>query len=307
MLSQCGRLGLDQEAAMRRALAAAAALTAVTLITLPLLAEVKLPQASPAARVELVIGTTKVEIVYHRPGVKDRVVWGGLVPYGTLWRLGANEATTIELSEAAKIAGHPVPEGKYALFAIPGKSSWTIILNSKSDQWGAYGHDQTKDTLRFDVQPKTEDPVEWMRFTIEPTGTASAEVAMHWAGLGVAFPIEVDVPGIVWGKLTKKLGEKDVEWLDYFQAARYSLDEGSHRDEALVWADRAMVLKPGFWRYELKARLLQRAGRTAEAVPLMEQAMADAKGKAPQEYVDGLAKTVAEWKKPAGQAPAAKP
>jgi hypothetical protein len=257
--------------------------------------DIELPQASPAASVSLTVGTTKVKLDYHRPGVKGREIWGGLVPYDTIWRLGANEATTIDLDDPVRIAGQAVPKGKYALFAIPGKESWTIILNRKSGQWGAYYHNQADDQIRFTVKPAPAPFTEWMVFTLSPTGPGAAEVAMTWEKLRVAFPIEVDVPAIVWAEITSELAENDVDWEDYFAAAQYSLDQGGHKDEALGWAEKAMAGKPGFWTFELKARVLHRAGRIPEALPLLDQAMADARGKAPQEYIDGLARTKADW------------
>jgi tetratricopeptide (TPR) repeat protein len=257
--------------------------------------DIELPQASPAASVSLAVGTTKVKLDYHRPGVKGREIWGGLVPYDTIWRLGANEATTIDFDDPVRIAGQAVPKGKYALFAIPGKESWTIILNRKSGQWGAYYHNQADDQIRFTVKPEPAPFTEWMVFTLSPTGPGTAEVAMTWEKLRVTFPIEVDVPAIVWAEITSELAEKDVDWEDYFAAAQSSLDQGGHKDEALGWAEKAMAGKPSFWTFELKARVLHRAGRTTEALPLLDQAMADARGKAPQEYIDGLARMKADW------------
>lgn len=274
-----------------------ALLALVTLTAAPVDAAVSLPQKSPGAAVKLMVGTTKVEIEFHRPGVKGREIWGGLVPFDTIWRLGANEATTLKISDTAKVGGQLVPEGTYALFAIPGKETWTIVLNRKADQWGTYAYDPALDLARFTVQPEAAPFVEWMSFALEPTSPRSAAVILRWEKLQLTFPIEVDVPGIVWGKLLKEVAEKDADWEDFFQAARYSLDEGGHSAEALAWVDRAIALKPGFWPYELKARLLHREGRVAEAAPWLEKAMADATGKAPQEYLDNLGKTLAEWRK----------
>ena len=257
--------------------------------------DIELPQASPAASVGLSIGTTKVKLEYHRPAVRGRTIWGELVPHGKVWRFGANQATTLEFDDPVKVAGHAVPKGKYALFAIPGKDAWTIILNRTHDQWGAYFYKEADDQLRFTVAPRAAEFMEWMVFALDPTGPSSAEVAMYWDKLAVAFPVEVDVAGIVWGEVSSELAEKDADWEDYFYAAKYSLDQGGHADEALGWADRAMTLKPNFWTFEMKARLLHRAGRTAEGLPLLDRAMADAAGKAPQEYIDGLAKVKKEW------------
>jgi len=259
-------------------------------------AAVELPQASPAATVSIKVGSTEVRLTYHRPGVKGRTIWGGLVPYGQVWRLGANEATTIEVSDPVRIAGHDVPAGTYALFAIPGRQSWTFIVNKDAKQWGAFDYKQADDVARFEATPQTAPAQEWMLLTVDPTGPQSAEVALAWEKLRVAFPIEVEVPSIVWGAITKRIAGPDATWQDYFDAARYSLDQGGHRAEALGWADRAVAAKPMFWTYEVKARVLQREGRTAEALALLDKAMADATGKTPAEYIDELRATAAEWR-----------
>ena len=265
-------------------------------------AEIRLPQASPAATVALTVGVTDIAITYHRPGVKGRQIWGVLVPFDQVWRLGANEATTISFSDPVKVAGKDVPAGTYALFAIPGRERWTIILNTQAQQWGAYFRKPDEDVLHFEVTPEQTVPCEWMRFTLEPQGNDKAVVAMHWEELRVAFPISVDVSRVVWASLDAALAKAGPADLDpYFQAAKYSLDSGERADRALGWAERALAIKPMFWTFELEARLLHRAGRTAEALPLVAKAIADAKGKAPQEYIAGLEKARDEWTKTAAK------
>ncbi|MBZ5590235.1 MAG: DUF2911 domain-containing protein [Acidobacteriia bacterium] len=259
-------------------------------------AGIELPQASPAAAASLKVGTTNVTIEYHRPAVKGRAIWGGLVPYEQVWRLGANEATTFEVSDPVKVAGHDVPAGTYALFAVPGRDTWTIVLNKQAKQWGAFSYKQDQDLVRFQVTPTAAPFKEWMALSVEPTGPQTAEVVMTWEKLRVAFPVEVDVPGLVWGTITRQIANPDASPEDFFQAAKYSLDQGGHRDEALGWAEKALAGKPMFWTLELKARLLQREGRTSEALPLVDKAIADSVGKAPKEYTDMLKKVAEEWK-----------
>src|SRR5258708_34250633 len=124
------------------------------------------PQASPLASTGLTVGSTKVAVDYHRPAVKGREIWGGLVPYGEVWRLGANDATTISFSDAVKVEGKEVPAGTYALFAIPGKDKWTFILNKTAKQWGAYKYDASTDQLRVDVAPQSGPAAEYMALTL---------------------------------------------------------------------------------------------------------------------------------------------
>lgn len=276
--------------------------TAVLLFALALSApalraqEIRLPQPSPAAKVGLAIGVTDVEIVYHRPGVKGRGIWGGLVPLGEVWRLGANEATTISFSTPVQVDGHDVPAGKYALFAIPGKDKWTLVLNKKAEQWGAYFYKQEEDLLRFDVKPQAGPATEWMSFSITPASEASATVEMNWESLRVPFTVSADVDRMVWSGIDAALaGKPNAE--AYLTAVQYAMNKGARLDEAMAWTDKALALEANnFWGHEFKARLLQKQGKVEEAIQHLDKAMETAKGKAPQEYIDGLAKLKQDWK-----------
>ena len=262
--------------------------------------EIRLPQPSPAAKVGLAIGVTDVEIVYHRPGVKGREIWGGLVPLGEVWRLGANDATTISFSTPVQVEGHDVPAGKYSLFAIPGKDKWTLVLNKKAEQWGAYYYKQEEDLLRFDVKPQTGPPTEkteWMSFTITPASETSATVEMSWETLRVPFTVSADVDRMVWSGLDTALaGKPNAE--AYLTAVQYALNKNARLDDAMAWTDKALALEgTNFWAHEFKAKLLQKRGKVEEAVQHLDKAMELAKGKAPQGYIDGLAQLKKDWTK----------
>jgi hypothetical protein len=158
-------------------------------VSLPILAQAPAPQASPAGTASGAAGGAKITIEYHRPSVKSREIWGGLVPYGQVWRLGANEATTITFSGAVKVEGKDVPAGTYALFAIPSKDKWTFIVNKVAKQWGAFKYNQSEDLLRFDVTPQAGNAVETMTFSIVSKSPTTASVEMEWAKVKVAFTV----------------------------------------------------------------------------------------------------------------------
>ncbi len=120
----------------------------------------RLPETSPAARVGETIGVTDVAIAYHRPAVNNRKIWGGLVPYGVLWRAGANENTTIVFSTPVKVEGQPLPAGTYGLFMIPAPSQWTVVLSKFASDWGAYNYDPAEDALRVTVTPSRRQTLE---------------------------------------------------------------------------------------------------------------------------------------------------
>lgn len=156
--------------------------------------EKKEPRPSPNASVSQVIGFTDVAVTYCRPGVKGRVIWGELVPYDKVWRTGANEATTITFSDDVTIEGQKVPKGKYGLFTIPTKTTWTVILNKVAEQWGAYQYKPDQDVLRVTVTPKAGAFQERMLFTFENLTNNSAELVLSWEKLQVPVKIEVTLP-----------------------------------------------------------------------------------------------------------------
>jgi hypothetical protein len=146
----------------------------------------KSKRPSPPANVTEKIGNTTVTIDYSQPAVKGRTIWGDLVPYDKVWRTGANEATTFEVSNDVKVEGKTLPAGKYGLFTIPGKDEWTIIFNSVPDQWGAFEYDPTKDVLKVNVKPKkSPEAMEKMTFKINKNGT----VSLLWEKLEVDFNV----------------------------------------------------------------------------------------------------------------------
>lgn len=273
----------------------------LTLFVLTLLAPfataaITLPQASPSVRVEHAVGVSKVEVRHHRPAVKGRTIWGDLVPYGKVWRLGANNATTLTLSHPAKVNGHDVPAGQYALFAIPTAEKWTLILNKKAEQWGAYFYDAKEDLLRFDVVPQPAAHTEWFAIDVTPASDRLLEAAIRWEKLRVPFTIEFDTQGIVWKSIETELASPAATWESWHNAARYAWQNDQRLADALAWVDKAQALKESFWNYELKALILRKLGRTDEARPLMAKAKELAAGKAPKEYIEGLDKEVAGWR-----------
>ena len=148
------------------------------------------PRLSPEASVYEKVGYTDVTIVYCRPGVKDRKIWGDIVPYNEVWRTGANEATTIEFSKDVKIEGKDVPAGKYSLFTIPGEKEWTVIINKQAEQWGAFNYNQDEDLVRFKVKPEKGSFAERLLFTFDYVSPYTAKVVCQWENVKVSFTIE---------------------------------------------------------------------------------------------------------------------
>lgn len=151
------------------------------------------PRVSPKAGVSQTIGVTNIAVSYSRPGVKGRTIWGELVPFNKIWRAGADEATTISFSSEVSIEGQSVAAGKYSIFTIPNKDSWTIILNSVAEQWGAYNYDESKDVLRVEVKPFEGNFVEWLKFSFDELTKESGTLILEWGNLKVPIKIGVKI------------------------------------------------------------------------------------------------------------------
>ena len=146
---------------------------------------------SPKAEVMQEVGFTEIKIIYSRPGVKGRVIYGKLVPYDAVWRAGANEATKITFSTDVKIEGKKLKKGSYSFFAIPGQKNWTLIFNKVADQWGAFQYNESEDVLRIKVNPENGNWQEWLSYTITKTSDSSAVIRLEWEKLKIPFKVDV--------------------------------------------------------------------------------------------------------------------
>jgi TolA-binding protein len=233
----------------------------------------RMPEASPAATVGQTIGVTDITISYHRPAVNKRTIWGGLVPYGVLWRAGANENTTISFSTPVKVEGQTVPAGTYGLFLVPGQTQWTVVLSKFTGDWGTYMYDQSEDALRANVTPQTmTENQERMAFTFDDITNNSANASMRWEKLRVPVKIEVDVPATVRASIARDLrGSKHWNADAWASAARFELRNGDV-DTAMKYADRALSLGSTTNTLRTKAAVLEKQGDTKGAAALRERA-----------------------------------
>ena len=163
----------------------------------------ELPAPSPHARVEQRVGVTDFSVDYSSPGVKGREIWGALVPYGELWRTGANRATVLEASKDFVFGGKPVSAGSYSLFTIPGKSEWTVILNSQADLPGTRGYDEAQDVARVKLTPTASPARERLTFLFSNTTDDATRLDLEWAELRVSIPIGVDTAAQVNANIDK--------------------------------------------------------------------------------------------------------
>ena len=272
----------------------------VASISMPLASQASsiFPQLSPSANVSQTIGTTTVDIQYHRPAVRGRQIFGGLVPYGQVWRTGANEATTIHFSDPVQVNGQKIAAGTYAVFSIPNQDHWTVILNRRARQQGAWEYDPREDVLRLDVKPKAVPHTEWLTYEIYPASGATAYVDLYWEKVRVSLLVEVDVDEIVTARMRKAMRERPSDWKLLGDAAQYCADQEIHMGEALGWAERSIKLNEQPTNLAVKARLIYLHGDKTQALQIMERALALARARKQGGAVTGpLEQFLQQWKK----------
>jgi hypothetical protein len=277
-------------------LAAAATALAPALAPAPAQAQLALPRISPKASVSQTIGITDITVVYCRPGVKGRVIWGGLVPYDEPWRTGANEATSFTTTDDITVAGKKLAAGSYSLLTIPTAKDWTVLWSRQTDLRGVTNYDPAQDVLRVTVTPTAAEPVEWMRFSFENLMPGSADLVLRWEKLALALPITVDVNAIVYPKASAAVAAaKADDWQTPYRAAGWCFDAGAFLEEGAKWLDKSLAVKETSSNLGLKARWLAQDGRMEEAVVTARKAIDVGKKSDPPADTSALEKLVGEW------------
>lgn len=252
------------------------------------------PRPSPKATLTQQIGLTDVTIVYSRPGVKGRQVWGTLVPYDRVWRTGANEATTFTVSDDVTIEGQPLPKGTYSLHTIPGKDDWVLIFNKTANQWGSFNYDQAQDALRVKVKPQAANFAEWMSFQVPEVSPDSAKFVLRWEKIGVPFTVGTNTTEKVLTSARAAVAAAPAnDWRVPFRAASFALD-AKRMTEAGEWLDRSLAAEHNINNLYLKARFQAASGNKAEAVKTARAAIAKA-GPGDKEEVGEIEKSIATW------------
>jgi predicted negative regulator of RcsB-dependent stress response len=249
--------------------------------------DLKLPDTSQAAEVKQRIALTDITVNYHRPLVNGRKIWGGLVPYGKVWRAGANENTTIDFSDDVSVEGKPLPKGLYGLHMIPNADSCTVIFSKTNTGWGSYSYDQKDDALRVDVKPKalpeSEEALEFEFEDLKPTSTA---VTLKWEKVGIPFTVSVDDTKQTLQNIRAQMkGGGQFAWQAPEQAAQFCLTRKTNLDEALKWADLSIQNEERFENLSTKADILKALNRQDEAKTTWDKALQ--KADAPQLYTYG--------------------
>lgn len=232
-----------------------------------------LPTVSQHALTMQRIGLTRVTVAYSRVLVGGRKIWGDLVKYDTVWRAGANENTSIEITDPVTVEGKELPQGTYGLHMIPGKDTWTVIFSKNYTSWGSFSYDQKEDALRVTVTPRASEPHEALTYEFESLHPDSTELTMKWEKLAVPIKLAVDVRGITLTSIRNQLRNiAGFTWMGFDDAATWLADNNMNLDQALTWANNSVAV-PGFQNLQTKARILTAMGKKDEADAVMKLAL----------------------------------
>ena len=233
-----------------------------------------LPDQSQRAEISQKIGITNIDIKYHRPLVKDRKIWGGLVPYGSVWRAGANENTTISFSDPVMIENQPLAAGTYGLHMIPNADEWTIIFSKNSTSWGSFTYDQAEDALRVNVKPVAADMHNALTYDFDQLTPDSTVVELEWEKVAVPFKVGVDVHSAVQASLKKQLRNlSQYTWMSWDDAATYLLTEKIAFDDALTYSNKSIQTEDRYDNEMTKANVLKALNRSDESETAKKKAL----------------------------------
>jgi tetratricopeptide (TPR) repeat protein len=266
--------------------------------------QLNIPRDSQRASVTQRVGITDITVNYHRPLVKGRAIWGKVVPYGQVWRAGANENTTITFTDPVTIEGKTLEKGTYGLHMLPNQDEWTVIFSKVNTAWGSFTYKESEDALRVNVKPQTAEMEEALVYEIDQPTENSAVITMRWEKVAVPFKVGVDVNNIVDASLKAQMrGLPQYTWDGWDDAANYLLAHKVSLDEALEFSNRSIGAEPRYENYNTKSQILEAMGKKDEAKVAHDKAIEIATPIQLHQYAFALkgqkkdAEAYAVWKK----------
>ena len=251
--------------------------------------ELTIPRVSQAASVTQRVGLTDITITYSTPAVGGREIFGKVVPYGKVWRAGANENTTIQFTDDVTVEGKPLAAGRYGLHTIPDKDQWTIAFSKNSTSWGSFSYDEKEDALRVTVKPRSGEPREMLEYTFDDTKADSTNATLRWDKLAVPFHIGVDVKAVVLKSIKKELRNTGgFTWAGYDEAAQWCLDNNYELEQGLKWEDTSIQNEDRFENWETKSRILAAMGRKDDSEKAFRAALERANAQQLYFYARGI-------------------
>ena len=258
-------------------------------------AQLKTPAPSPTQTIKQDFGLGDIELSYSRPGKKGRKIFGDLVPYGKVWRTGANSATTLNFSDEVMIGGKKIPAGTYGFLTIPDKDNWTLIITKQLDVTTPSAYKQENDIVRVNAKPlKLDDPVETFTMQFANVKPGSCDLNVIWDNTAVSLPIMMDVETKVLAQIDNLMNKDN---RPYYQAGMYYMETGKDLNQALAWFDKAIEQQPNaFWVHHQRANALAKLGRKQDAKTAAQKSMDLAREAKNDDYVRLNEKLLVELK-----------
>jgi hypothetical protein len=259
-------------------------------------AQLKTPAPSPVQNLRQDFGLGTIELSYSRPGVRGRKVYGDLLPYGQVWRTGANSATTISFTDEVIVGGKKVPAGKYGLLTIPGAKQWIVILTKQTNVTSPADYNAEQDVVRVNVSTtKSKTSTETFTLSIQDIKPTSCNLVMSWEKRSFSLPIQTEIEGKIMASIETAM---KTEKPPYYNAAMYFMDNGKDLNQALAWFDKAVESNPtAFWIHYQRANCLAKLGKKAEAIAGAEKSKQLATEAKNGDYVKLNEKLLAELNK----------
>jgi hypothetical protein len=251
------------------------------------------PRPSPDATVTQYIGVTKITIDYSSPAVKDRKIWGELVPFGQVWRTGANEATTITFADPVTVNGNELAAGTYGIHSIPNATEWEIIFSKDTPVDGSSTFDPKKEVLRIKVKPEEHHFMERMTFLFMDVSDNSGYATLLWEKLKVSFRVEVKTQ-----ELTLQKARDAFKWNQLMAAATYSLEQNTNLEEGFGWIQASTLINENYWNQRILAQYYSKMNKKSDAIATLESAieLGSKMPNAPFDF-DRMKQMLADWKK----------
>jgi tetratricopeptide (TPR) repeat protein len=249
----------------------------------------KLPRDSQRAEVKQRVGITDITVDYHRPLVKGRTVWGNLIPYGQVWRAGANENTIVTFTDDVSVEGKPLAAGTYGLHMIPNKDDWTIIFSKSNSAWGSFTYKEAEDALRVTVKPQPAEFHEALAYDFDDVQPDSTVMTMRWEKIAVPVKIGVNTNEVVEASLRNQMrGLAQYTWDGWDDAANYLLTAKTDYSEALEYSNKSIQVEQRYDNLMTKSKVLAAMGQQQEADATKTKALAMANATQLHSYARGL-------------------
>lgn len=258
-------------------------------------AQLDMPAPSPSSKVSQAVGLGEVTVEYSRPSMKGRKIYGDLVPFGAIWRTGANASTKLTFSEDVMLEGNEVPAGTYSLYTMPGESEWTVMLHKNMGLLLGDRYTMEEEQVRFTITPMTDFPLEVETFTIgfDNVKPNSAELAMYWENTRAAVTITTEVDSKVMAQIEETLAGPSQNF--YFNAATYYFENGKDINQAVDFIAKADPNAERFWMQTWKARIMEKAGKPQEAIAASKKALALAEKAGNGDYIKINKDLLTKW------------